>query len=98
MEKPLIFIYQFGFKQISLPPEKVGMNNFEVIDIYKCEDGCRIQTTGELQEDFKKLQKLIGRKVIKVYCDTNTIDDSCHLTECRITTNEHSSEEIFIWT
>lgn len=74
-EKPIFFIYQSGFRQISLPPENEHMNNLQIINITSCDDGCRIITDIDTREVWTKLNKFQGRKIVEIWCDTNEIRD-----------------------
>ncbi|MEQ6355165.1 hypothetical protein ABNX05_11100 [Lysinibacillus sp. M3] len=94
---PLIFIYQFGFKQISLPPTKAGMNNFDVINIASCEDGHLIKTKEPIEESYLKLKEMIGKEVVSIYCDTNDITSLGILKSCVMTKDDFDSDVISVW-
>lgn len=93
---PLFFIYQNGFRQISLPPSENEYRNTDVINIIECDDGCLINTEN-LKEDYEKLKKYIGCKVVDIWCDSNEIMDMGILTECSLTKDNYGGDCILVW-
>ena len=94
----VFFIFQNGFKQISLPAEELGKCNTEVIDVISCDDGCLIETEIPLTEACEKISKFIGYEVFEINCDTNVITKGHILTECYLTKGDHGEDCIMIWT
>ncbi|MGF2716530.1 hypothetical protein ACQUY5_30680, partial [Bacillus cereus] len=72
-KKPLFFIYQNGFRQISLPPKQDGYRNFEIINITSCDDGCLVTVEGNMEEVVEKLNQFKNYPITEIYCDTNEI-------------------------
>ncbi|PHE64160.1 hypothetical protein COF68_04750 [Bacillus toyonensis] len=70
-KKPLFFIYQNGFRQISLPPKGDSHRNFTIINITSCDDGCLLTVEGNMKETVNKLNKFKGYPIVEIYCDTN---------------------------
>ena len=95
---PLIFIYQEGFSQISLPPIQENQFNFDVINIKSCDDGCLITTDCDLEVAYNKVKQFLGREVVNVYCDSNTVTKGCILIECKLTKGNYGEDCILIWT
>ncbi|MFE6075663.1 hypothetical protein ACFVQB_14420 [Paenibacillus sp. NPDC057886] len=93
-EKPLFFIYQSGFRQISLPPENEHMNNLQIINITSCDGGCRITTDTDTREVWTKLNKFKGRKIVEIWCDTNEIHDGGVFEEAVLRDDGYGSHSI----
>ncbi|AFQ29887.1 hypothetical protein P4493_05440 [Bacillus thuringiensis] len=72
-KKPLFFIYQNGFRQISLPPKQEGFRNFDIIQLTSCDDGCLITVEGNMEEVARELSTFVGYPIVEIYCDTNEI-------------------------
>ncbi|HHT7008737.1 TPA: hypothetical protein ACTZ3A_001276 [Bacillus cereus] len=72
-KKPLFFIYQNGFSQISLPPKQEGYRNFEVIHLTSCDDGCLVTVDADMLLVAEELNKFINYPIVNIYCDTNSI-------------------------
>lgn len=95
-EVPVFFIFQKGFRQISLPPKERNLKS-EIINIISCDDGCLIETDIELHEACEKINYFIGRDVVSIYCDSNTISSNSILTECYLTKGNYGEDCIMIW-
>lgn len=93
-ERPLIFIYQDGFRQISLPPTTPYMRNLEIIQVTSCSDGFDITTNLPSVEAVNKLNQFQGEKVVQVFCDTNRISNDGIFKGAEIAIGEHGREVV----
>ena len=91
MGDKILFIYQKGFRQISLP-------NKEIINITSCDGGCFITTERNLKEAEKLLNKYIGLPIYEIWCDTNRIITGSILEKAEIRKHaEYEIESDYIW-
>lgn len=74
-KKPLFFIYQNGFRQISLPPKEDGHRNTEIINLTSCDDGCLLTVEGNMKNYVDKLNKFKSHPIVEIYCDENEISN-----------------------
>lgn len=96
-EKPIIFIFQNGFRQISLPPLEEGWRNPEVIELTSCDDGCKVTTVLPHEEVVEKMNAFIGRKIMNVHCDSNEISENDRVFGgAKIVHSEENGESIVI--
>jgi hypothetical protein len=93
-KKPLFFINQSGFHQISLPPRHVRENNFDVINITSCDDGVLITTDMDFEVAVEKLNEFTGHPVVEIWCDTNEIEDGGYFRGAEITTGNYGERVI----
>jgi hypothetical protein len=70
---PIFFIYQNGFRQISLPPRNSTGNNPDVITITSCDDGVLITTDEAFEKTVVKLNEFVGYPITEIWCDNNSI-------------------------
>ncbi|MBX9158458.1 hypothetical protein ACTFR8_22955 [Bacillus cereus group sp. MYBK15-3] len=95
-KKPLFFIYQNGFRQISLPPKQEGYRNFETINITSCTDGCLVTVDGDMEEAADKLNEFINHPVVNIYCDTNSISEGDVFLGAKVQKSNYNGELIYL--
>lgn len=95
-KNPLFFIYQNGFRQISLPPKQEGYNNFETINITSCADGCLITVDGDMEEVAAKLNEFKDHPVVNIYCDTNSISEGDVFLGASVQKGNYNGEVIYL--
>ncbi|MBP1309249.1 hypothetical protein JOD82_002269 [Paenibacillus sp. 1182] len=93
---PMFFIYQDGFKQISLPPFEPNKLNVELINVTSCDDGVYITTDINLEEAVTQLNQFIGHPVTEIYCDSNSIEDGSHFRGAMISKGNHQEKVIYL--
>lgn len=91
---PLFFIYQNGFRQISLPPKEAHMQNPEVISLTSCDDGVLVTTEMDFKEAVQKLNAFIGHPVTEICCDTNEIHDAGFFRGAELTNGNYGERVI----
>ncbi|MEC2463872.1 hypothetical protein P9X10_02995 [Bacillus cereus] len=74
-KKPLFFIYQNGFRQISLPPTQEGYRNPRIINITSCDDGCLLTVSENIEEVVEELNKFKDHPIVEIYCDENEVSN-----------------------
>lgn len=91
---PIFFIYQRGFRQISLPHTEAHMQNPEIIQLTSCDDGVLVTTEMDFDEAVRKLNAFIGHPVTSIYCDTNEIREDGIFRGAEITTGNYEEKVI----
>ncbi|MFJ8531188.1 hypothetical protein [Bacillus sp. NPDC094106] len=95
-KKPLFFIYQNGFRQISLPPKQEGYRNFEVLNLSSCDDGCLVTVDGDMLSVAEKLNEFINHPIVNIYCDTNSIVEGDVFLGAKVQKGNHGEQVIYL--
>jgi len=74
-DKPIFFIYSWGFKQISLPAKEENKRTISNIHIKFSKYGSIMQTEEDMQTVCDDLNYFSGRRVINIWCDENEIHE-----------------------
>ncbi|MFF2531362.1 hypothetical protein ACFVS2_20880 [Brevibacillus sp. NPDC058079] len=92
--KPLYFIYQSGFRQISFPPRNDHEINYDVITITSCDDGVLITTDMDFEIAKEKLDEFVGYPVVEIWCDSHEIKEAGYFRGAEITSGNYGERVI----